>query len=84
MTTTPTTRAADEAIVDRLRMAVTTALLDNHRNVAWLSRQTGISSRVLHSRLSGRTTWTLTELGMIANALEDPWGDLVDHTVATA
>ena len=82
MTIATTTRAADEAIVDRLRMAVTTALLDNHRNVAWLSRQTGISSRVLHSRLSGSTEFNLSELGRIASVLGLGWAELAPTGVA--
>lgn len=56
---------------------ITLTLNDQHHGIDWLAAETGISERVLLSRLSGRTTWNLSELGEIATALGCGWADMV-------
>lgn len=78
---TTTTRAQHRGIDALLAERITRTLNEQHRTVAELARQTGISSPCLHRRLSGQTVWTLSELGEIANALGCGWGELVPEAV---
>lgn len=76
MTYTTTTSTPNNDIDLLLRTRITELLHAQHRSVSWLSRQTGISDKRLHRRLSGQTTFRLGELGTIAMALDVHWADL--------
>lgn len=82
-----TTRAQHRGIDALIAERIIRTLNASHRTVAWLSRESGISSQRLHRRLSGRTGFTLTELGCVAMALGVRVSEMVpetsDHTVAT-
>lgn len=83
-----TTRASHRGIDALIAERVTRTLNDQRHGIDWLAGQTGISERKLRSRLSGRTVWTLSELGCVAMALGAGVSEMVpvasDHTVATA
>ncbi|MFZ2624249.1 MAG: hypothetical protein WAX29_03280, partial [Propionibacterium sp.] len=67
-------RAADDRVNVRLRMTVGAALLERHRSIAWLATETGLSERVLRSRMAGTTSFGIAELGAVATALGCGWG----------
>ncbi|MDK9351157.1 hypothetical protein [Propionibacterium freudenreichii] len=79
---TTTTRADHRGIDALVAERITDSLNASHRTVAWLSRESGISSPQLHRRLSGLTGFTLTELGCVAMALGVRVSEMVPETSA--
>lgn len=59
-------RGIDALLTERITLTLNAL----HRGVSWLAAETGISERILLSRLAGQTTWTLSELGDVAQALQ--------------
>lgn len=76
MTTTPTNHRRIDALLSE---RISRTLNERGSTVSWLAERTGVSERVLHSRLAGNTEFTVGELGAIATALGCGWGSLVEH-----
>lgn len=67
-------RGIDDLLCER----ITRTLNEQHHGIDWLATETGLSERVLHSRLAGTTSFSLSELGAVASVLGCGWGELVE------